>query len=516
MHNKTKERRNDYLMAITTYAAIDVGSSELAMKIFEVSKAHGIVEITHLRHKLSLGTEIFKTGEISYKTISEICRVLQDFKKIMKEYEVSVYHAYGTEALREASNTLVVLDQIKLQTDVKIRILSNSEERFLYYKAISMKEKNFDEMIEDGALIVDMGAGNVQFSMFNHGALEFTQKLKLGASRISELLHTLEPEMFTYHELITEYMDKDLTAFYRMHLQDKKIRHIIAVGARIPELKHRLAEQDTHFTGLMSRKEFVNLKLTGKFEREQFGTIIPALLLFKKIASLTKCDDLYMSTTDLCDSMVADYGQRKERLGTKHDFTQDILSTARVIAKRYSVDMDHVNYVSYLATEIFDSIRKLHGLGKRERLLLQIGVILHSCGSYVNMCETRENSYKIIMSTEIIGISHQERVIVANIVRYNSDYFPTYEEFEDEVTKEEYITIIKLCAILKLANVLDKSNKQKINRVSVTLHESSLHIVAHTTADITLEKGLFHRKADVFEEVFGIRPVLKKKKRGSL
>ncbi len=503
-------------MAITTFAAIDVGSSELAMKLFEVSKAHGIVEITHLRHKLSLGTEIFETGEISYKTISEICRVLRDFKKIMKEYEVSVCHAFGTEAIREASNRLVVLDQIKLQTDVKVRILSNSEERFLYYKALSMREKNFDELIDDGALIVDMGAGNVQFSLFNHGTLEFTQKLKLGASRISGLLHALEPEMFTYHELITEYMDKDLTAFYQMHLQDKKIRHVIVVGTKIPEIKQQLTMQNKHFTGLVPRKEFTSLKLTGNFGTEQLDMIIPALLLIKKIASLTKCEDLYMSATDLCDSMVADYAQKKERLGTKHDFTQDILSTARVIAQRYGVDMNHVSHVSYFATEIFDSIRKLHGLGKRERLLLEIGVILHSCGSYVNMCETRENSYKIIMSTEIIGVSHQERVIIANIVRYNSDYFPTYEEFDDEVTKEEYITIIKLCAILKLANVLDKSNKQKINRVSVSLHENSLHITAHTMADITLEKGLFHRKADVFEEVFGIRPVLKKKKRGSL
>ena len=63
-------------MAITTFAAIDVGSSELAMKIFEISKAHGVVEVTHIRHKLSLGKEIFANGQISYKTMSEICRVL--------------------------------------------------------------------------------------------------------------------------------------------------------------------------------------------------------------------------------------------------------------------------------------------------------------------------------------------------------------------------------------------------------------------------------------------------------
>ncbi len=34
-------------MAVKTFAAIDVGSYELAMKIFEVSKARGMKEIDH-------------------------------------------------------------------------------------------------------------------------------------------------------------------------------------------------------------------------------------------------------------------------------------------------------------------------------------------------------------------------------------------------------------------------------------------------------------------------------------
>lgn len=499
-------------MAITTYAAIDAGSSELAMKIFEISKTHGIVELTHLRHKLSLGSEIFTSGSISFKTTSEICRVLRDFKNIMNEYQVTACQVYGTDALREASNKLVVLDQIKLQTDIKVRILSNSEERFLYYKAISLKETNFNSMIEEGALIVDMGGGSVQFSLFNQGTLEFTQNLKLGSTRISELLHTMEPEIFSFNELVSEYMDKDLTEFWRMFLQSQKIRHIIAVGTKIPELKHRLMSEKPDFSGLISRKDFTRIRMPGRLEAGQSELIIPTVLLFKKIAALTKCDDIYLSAIDLCDSMVAEYAEKKEKLLSAHDFTQDIISTAKNIARRYDVDMKHVENVTYLATKIFDSIRKLHGLGKRERLLLQIGATLHGCGSYVNMAQTRENSYKIIMSTEIIGISHNERVIVANIVRYNSEYFPPYEEIGDEISREDYITIVKLCAILKLANVLDKSNTQKIRHVGISLHENSMNIVAHTMADITLEKGLFHRKADMFEEAFGIRPVLKKRK----
>ena len=53
-----------------------------------------------------------------------------------------------------------------------------------------------------------------------------------------------------------------------------------------------------------------------------------------------------------------------------------------------------------------------------------------------------------------------------------------------------------------------------IKNVGVSERNGILTITADTMADITLEKGLFLHKADVFEEVFGIRPVLKQKRTG--
>ena len=68
--------------------------------------------------------------------------------------------------------------------------------------------------------------------------------------------------------------------------------------------------------------------------------------------------------------------------------------------------------------------------------------------------------------------------------------------------------------LLKTANVLDKSNRHKIRKLGVTLDNGILTLTADTMADITLEKGLFHDKADVFEEILGIRPKLIQKKSG--
>ena len=495
-------------MAITTFAAIDVGSSELSMKIFELSKSRGITELTHLRHKLLLGAETYATGSISYTTLSELCEVLKNFSQIMTEYDCTNYSAYATSAVREAENNLIVLNQIKIQTGFKVKIISTSEQRLLRYKAIALKDSFFDTAIEKGTLIVDSGAGSVQFSLFSEGVLVSTQNLKLGSSRIYEILGEMETESGDYADLIAEYMEKDIETLNYFYLQGYKIKNIIAVGDRNRELKELILQNNPNFDGKLSKKEFMALKIP----KNRRSAMLAPVVLIQKIFDITDADSIYFSGIDLCDSMVAEYAEKKLKMVPSHDFQKDILAASRNIARKYRTDLKHTENVECLALNIFDQIRKIHGLGKRERLLLQIAVILHSCGAFVNLEQTRENSYKIILSTEIIGLSHRERVLIANVVRYNHERFPDYRNVTGDIDREDYITAVKLSALLRLANTLDKSNRHKINRVRISLKENNLLLVVDTLADITLEQGIFLGACDAFADVFGIRPVLKQKR----
>lgn len=60
--------------------------------------------------------------------------------------------------------------------------------------------------------------------------------------------------------------------------------------------------------------------------------------------------------------------------------------------------------------------------------------------------------------------------------------------------------------------ILDKSHMQKIEDISVTLKDGKLIILAKTYEDISLEAGLFEARADFFEQIYGIRPVLRVKR----
>ena len=98
-------------MAIRTFAAIDVGSYELGMKIFEVSRTRGIREIDHVVRKIDLGSETYATGKLSLHRIQEVRDILKEYRKIMDTYRVEEYQAYGTSAIREMTNASIILSQ---------------------------------------------------------------------------------------------------------------------------------------------------------------------------------------------------------------------------------------------------------------------------------------------------------------------------------------------------------------------------------------------------------------------
>ncbi len=501
-------------MAGHIFGAINLGSSELALKIYEISKKTGITELTHVRRKFAIGVETYRAGYISYRSMTEICETLNDFTRIMNEFGVDSSDVCGTSGIREAENMLVLLDQIRIQTGYNARILSNSEARFLYYKALAMNESNFSALSEEGTLVVDVGAGSMQLSFFKDGLLQVTENLLLGSSRIQELLQVMEDEAYDYNELIDEYIEKDITSFFKLYLDGVKIKHIVAVGGMIPDAYHYMKDQKVEFDGIIKSKSLNKVKLFTGISPGNSKLVLPTVLILRKIAIMADCNKFILSPIDLCDAMAAEFAEKRLRILPDHDINLDIISSARNIAAKYHSDIDHVETVERLSLQIFDKIKKLHGLGKRERLLLQLGVLLHNVGSFISDIHSRENAYHILMNTEIIGISDRERRMIANMIRYNEDRFPDYMALNEDISKDQYITVVKLNAIVKIANVLDKSNRHKIKRIGVSVEGDVLLVTAETMEDITLEKGLFHDKASAFEEIFGIRPKLIQKKTG--
>ena len=513
-------------MAVQLFAAIDVGSFELEMGIYEISSKSGLRQVDHIRHVIPLGKETYSEGKIRYELVDEMCRVLKEFSDIMKSYKVKGYRAYATSAMREAKNNRIILDQIRVRTGLTVRIISNSEQRFLSYKAIASKAAQFHKIIQQGTAIVEVGFGSAQVSLFDKDALVSTQNLPLGSLWMREMLAAIPAGSREHLSQIEEIVDNELMTFQKMYLKNRQITNLIAIGENILYLVRQMGTKTTEQVDASVMMAFYERfsKMTLEQIEEKFGAtkeyaslLLPTMVVYKRILELTGAKMFWIPKIRLCDGIAADYAEGAGLVHFSHNFENDILAASRNMAKRYKCQHSHGLLVEDYSLRIFDCMKKFHGMGERERLLLQIAVILHSCGKFVSMSDSSECSYQIIMSTEIIGLSHLEREIIANVVRYNIREFD-YDQVELEAATgaqgESILMIAKLTAILRLANAMDRAHRGKLADCRMNLKDGEeLVITTGCNEDLALERLSFEQKARFFEEIFGIRPVLRQKRR---
>lgn len=327
-----------------------------------------------------------------------------------------------------------------------------------------------------------------------------------------------------YEAVITEMANSQLSVFKKLYLKDKQISNVIIVDDYINALvqKKFFSEKVGEPIEVKSFQKLMKLvgertpqELTRIFDmpQESIELLYISYVLLKRVIGVMDVEMLWAPGVTLCDGIAYEYAQDHKVILPEHDFEQDILACVRNISKRYMGSRKRGETLEKIALTIFDSMKKVHGLGQRERLLLRLAALLHDCGKYVSMVNLGECSYSIIMATEIIGLSHMEREIVANVVKFNHEEFEYYEVLRTSIMdREAYLKIAKLTAILRVANGLDRSHKQKFKDVKTVLKDDVLTITVDTNEDITLEKGMFSHRADFFEEVYSVKPVIKQRR----
>lgn len=513
-------------MAAQLFGAIDVGSYEIGLTVSEFSKKNGIRVIDRVSHRINLGTDTFRTRKISPEHVEELKQLLLEYRHICEGYGVKTYRACGTSAIREMVNSTVVLDAIEQQTGVHIECLSNSEQRFLDYKSVAARGEGFVRFIEKPTAILDIGGSSIQISLFNKDRLVTTQNLKLGVLRLNDALDMIDAGERRRDYVIKELIDSQLTVFQNLYLKGHTIENIILVDDYIsPILQHTEitgrdpgyidAETFRNFMDMVHRTNAQDLAKKLQIADDNIPLVYISGMLLGCIIEACGANMVWAPGVTLCDGMNYDFASANGFHAADHDFDEDIIACASSTAQRYMGLPERGQQIEDICVKIFDAMKKYHGLGARERLLLRIASILYDCGKYISMTDVGKCSFDIIMATEIIGISHIEREIVASVVRFNHDEFQYYGQLKEktDLDPKSYLTVAKLTAILRLANGLERSHQMKFRDVKVRVSEGKLVITVPAGIDLTMEKGLFRHRAEFFEEVYGVRPVIRQTKK---
>ncbi|MBD8973676.1 MAG: exopolyphosphatase, partial [Clostridiales bacterium] len=368
-------------MAYKTFAAIDVGSTDVTMKIFEVTAKKGYRQLDYVSSIIELGSDTYADGYISQESIEKLCDILLGFADKMKEYATTDYCAYATSAIREAKNNQMVLDLIKLRTSFDVKILSNSEHRFLMYKGLAVKADYFESIVDKNTAIVDIGAGSIQISLMNNGKLTATQNIPIGALRVRDRLKTLRFDTLHLERVMEEFIANEIDAFRHYYLGDKVIKNVIAIGDEIGNLIQIVPELGIHdqlnekqlkaiFDKLLSM-DISDLAAEYKIPYERATLLLPAAMIYGIFLRQAKADLIWTPNIDLCDGIIVDEMEKRKRLVFERDFEDDIRSSVLHIAKKYRCNKEHNVNVTRIACQIFDKTKRIHGLKDKERLQLE-------------------------------------------------------------------------------------------------------------------------------------------------
>ena len=508
-------------MAAVRMAVMEIGAQDVIMKVYEIAPRKGMQVIDSLRRMVPVGKDTYSEGRISTQVLEQICNAFTHFKQTLAEYGITEYYALANSAVREAKNCAMVVDQIEVRTGIRVRVLSNSEQRYVRIKGVIARENDF-KLPEKGTAMVDIGAGSLQISIYEKKALATTQNIRLGMAKIGEMFSAFSWEYPVVELVLKEMIDNDVQTFEKMFLKDHTIRSLILVGDTLISQIRKVLEHtgDPGITAEDIRNLYSQIRGKSTSEISQMldmpfeyaAMVLPVMILAQTLLDASQAERIWIPQSDLCDGYAIDY-MEKHKLGRiTYNFEEDIIASAKTICKRYKGNQAHAEYLEQMAGKFFDLLQKYHGLGERERLLLRLAAILHDCGKYISFANGPSCSYDIIMASEIIGLTHKEREIIANTVLYNTWPLPDYEDLADKLDHDSYLSVAKLSAILRVSNAMDRSHKQKFKNVKAAVKGRELVITIETMDDIALEKALFDAKTSYFENIFSIKPVIKEKR----
>lgn len=195
-------------------AVIDLGTNTFNILIADVGSSSFTV-VHSEKEGVSLGMGGINENIISPDAFERGMATLRHFNFICIHYKVNVINAFGTSALRGASNSQEFIQQISDELGIEVNIISGEKEAELIYKGVQW---SYD--FEKPGVIMDIGGGSTEFIFANKEGMKDVISLNIGVSRIFQELKLGDPLSNEDIITITNWLDEKANGFFEGKKED--------------------------------------------------------------------------------------------------------------------------------------------------------------------------------------------------------------------------------------------------------------------------------------------------------
>jgi exopolyphosphatase/guanosine-5'-triphosphate,3'-diphosphate pyrophosphatase len=164
------------------FAAVDIGSNAIRLLFYNVYDDGDkpiFKKVSLTRLPIRLGEDVFSAGVISEEKIKKLIKSMIAFRNLMEVHDVLGYRVYATSAMREAENSLEIIQRVYFETGVEIHIIDGTTEAGVIYS--NHIERDLDP--NKSYMYIDVGGGSTEINYFSRNNTLVSASFNIGTVR---------------------------------------------------------------------------------------------------------------------------------------------------------------------------------------------------------------------------------------------------------------------------------------------------------------------------------------------
>jgi exopolyphosphatase/guanosine-5'-triphosphate,3'-diphosphate pyrophosphatase len=468
-------------------AAIDIGSNSIRQLVADVSPDGTIRVIDEMKAAPRLGAGLLETGELRESSVRQALEALTRMATLARHLGCARIHAVATSAVREAANGQAFLDLVRAEAGLRVHALNGEDEARLSFRSALA---HFDLGV-GRAVVMDIGGGSLELSLSADGLIDRLISLPFGTIRLTEQFLGQRPrrkDVRALRDAIREDIRRSLPK------RDWRGSQIIGSGGTFTNLAGiYLARQGVNTARTVHATRVPRVELEhildalqdmSPEERAQVPGLNPARADIIVAGCAVTAEVL--ARLEARELAVSGYGIREglllERARVRPNFAdpgEGRERSVRTFAERCHYEAPHARQVRKLALQLFDAIGSRLGSEQNERQLLADAALLHDVGYHINYDKHHKHSYHLILHADMLGMSPEEQVTIANVARYHrgsepKKKHPNFGQLDRSIRQR----IVRLAAILRVADGFDRGHVGAIEKIKVRWMDRALRLTA--------------------------------------
>lgn len=464
-----------------------------------------------IKEPIKIAEDIEKSNLISPKKCKDSLDILKMFRKLCDRYEITKITAVSSNFIAKSKNQKSFFEEIYNNTGFNFIIMQPEEEVKTIYSSV------VNSVDVPKGIIVNISQTDTTLIPYNRRNILSSETIPYGTQTLLSKFHAGEDEVPDVNKMI-DLIKKEVKKLGVLPQVDTETSFVGTgnIFATIGKLARKVTRYslDIETNYVVESEAFGKVfdvvkelgvdktkKLKGISE-DSVAELTAGMCIFKAISEVLDIQKITISGDMIREGLIYSYIASEVNDKPFSDMLGFSLEGIRTFSDNKYSNTEHVYN---LAVILFKQLKVIHKLPRGYVKALRIAASMYDCGKRICIDNHEKYSFNVILNSKINGVSHKDILLAAfSCMCQNPDNLnlSDWVRYKDILTEEDMDAVRKIGIIIKLADLLDKSNRGLVTDICCDILGDSVILKTVVKGDAHFEIMEGMKLSKTFKKIF--------------